>query len=452
MLSPALFRERGDTNSLVEDVLAEDGPLGRIAATNPELVTEIRQQANTPMSTKEHAKFRSALLGIVGDEVEREGKVRSQLLDNQSFMEAFSALDGFIPGITDPKRQTLEESERRQVAILFEKAQQLAPLDPEASKAVMAEARKKADTLTANVRQFMEKNRLRAQLEDGALYANADEQVQEADDIIKSLRDDMDEKGMLREPHPAIIARAFAALGRAGDLPASGINESAEAVGAQLGGLASKEGDGNMIQTAVQLAGKGLEKLKQGKDVEYLIKRLEFNKGLVQQGYIKNREQLLARYEPLGIALGEKPGEAYAVVHDAYKAEADKIPTKAQTPAEQEEDRVSSLRTMLDGELGKADEEVKNTQPDAAANLPGAASRLAKALARQANARDDVALFEDDLRQQRGGELPVMKGVEPGMVEESIKGARMRRQARTEQSTRSAVRQGIMESLRSRTR
>jgi hypothetical protein len=84
--------------------------------------------------------------------------------------------------------------------------------------------------------------------------------------------------------------------------------------------------------------------------------------------------------------------------------------------------------------------------------FPVPASRLAKALARQSNARDDVALFEDDLRQQRGGELPSMKGIEPAMVEETIKGARMRRQARTEQSTRSAVRQGIMESLRSRTR
>jgi hypothetical protein len=450
LLNPALFRARGDTNALVEDVLDEDGPLGRIAATNPELVTELRQQANTPMSTKQHAQFRSALLGLVSDEVEREGKVRSQVLDNESFMESFAALDGAIPGIRDPKRQTLEESERRQIAILFKNAQALAPLDPEASKAAMVEVRKKADLLTANVRQLMEKNRRDAQLEDRALYANADEQVQEADDIIKSLRDDMDEKGLLREPHPAIVARAFAALGRAGDLPSSGINESAEAVGAQLGGLASKEGDGNMIQTAVQLAGKGLEKLKQGKDVDYLIKRLEFNKALVLEGYKNNRQQLLARFSPLGIELGEKPGEAYAVVHDAYEEQAGKIPSKASTPESEEADRTDSLRTMLDSELSAADELVKKVKPDAAANMPGAAQKLLNAISRQQTAQDDLAIFEDDLRIGAGRDMPPLAS--GGDAAAAIQVARARRQNRTDAATRSQVRQGIMESLRSRTR
>lgn len=452
LLNPRLFRERADTNNLLEDVFAEDGPLGRLAATNPELVNELRQQAANPMQSGEHKQFRSALLGLVGQEVEKEGKIRAQVADNEGFMRAFAALDSSIPGIRDPDRFTLEESERRQIGILFDQAQQLALLDPDASKAIMAEVRKKADTLTANVRQFMEKNRRDAQLQDAALWSTAQERINETNDIIASLRDDMDERGVLRDPHPALIGRAMAALGRSSDLPGSGINEAAEAVGGVIAAGTQGSDNGNILATAISLGGQAVDKLKQRKEVGYLIQRLEFNRGLIEKGYLDDRQKLAERFRGSGIELGQAPGEAYAVVDEAYQAEADKIPAKAGRDGQERDDQVSSLRTMLDDELRSADAAVEKLRPDAAANLPGAAERLASAMLRQQIATDDLAIFEDDLRQAAGKDLASVQGVDANEAQKALQLARARRKNRSDATTRASIRRATMEALRSHTR
>lgn len=446
VVNPRLYRERGDTSRLVDDVFADGGALSRLAASNPTLMTEIRQQSETPMTSGEHEKFRSALLEMVGSEVEREAKTAYQVADNKSFMEAFSAMDGAIPGIADPERDTFEEAERKQIGIMYQQAQQMALLDPDSSKALMADVRKKADALTSNVRTFMEKGRKRAIDEDTQLFASAQEQVNETNDIIASLRHDADERGVLRSPNEALIARAFNALGRAQNLPRPGeeIADTGQNIGSGVGGL-----KGTLIGEALALGGKVVDKVTESGDVRDLIDRLEFNSKLVQEGYLQNRKTLQERYAPIGIRFGEKAGDVYAVIADAYKKESDKIPAKAQTPEQAEAERTTTLRTMLADEVASAEAQESKAKPEASANMPGAGARLAAAIQRAQSARDDRDIFEDDLRQS-GSELAAPLGAAD--TGETIKQARSRRQARDTRQMHSQIRQGIMEALRGYTR
>ncbi len=446
LLQPGLYRERGDTNALLEDALADDGPLARISASNPELVTELRQQAANPMNERQHQQFRSSILQMVQGEVDRETKVRSTLQDNQSFLESFHALDSSIPGIKDPDKFTFEEAERKQILGLYQQAQQMAVLDPEGSKAIMADVRKKADALTVNVRTFMERNRKLAMADDTALSTSAREQINETNDILESLQHDSDERGFLKSPNEALIARAMAALGRAQNLPQPGFGEAGAASGAnvanQVGGA-----KGTLIGEGMALAGKLIDKVKQSGDVKDLMERLRFNAGLIERGYQQNRQALQKRYEPLGIRFGEQPGDVSAVLEENYRAEGDKIPAKTSTPEQSKKEQADTLRQMLQDEHAAASAAVEKLSPEASANMPGASQRLAAATARAQNAADDLAVFEDDQRAAAGGPEPQTED-----AAKAISQARARRKGREEMNSRGQVRTAIQESLRSRLR
>lgn len=444
ILNPALYRERGDTSRMVESVFGEEGALARLAASNPDLATEIRQQADTPMSVGEHKKFRSGLLALVGDEVAKEQRTQYQLRDNAGFMEAFSAMDAALPGVKDPDRFTFEEAERRQIAIMYQQAQELALLDPDGSKALMADVRKKADSLTANVRTQMEQIRKAARIEDSALFNAARERISETDDVVASLRNDMDDKGVFRKPNEAIIGRALAALGRANSLPSSGINEAATAAGAQVNAAAGGGTKGLILDTAIGIGGMVANKIKEGDDVAQLIERLEFNKGLIQKSYTEDRARLEQRYKPIGIAFGAEPGEVYAVLDENYKRAADQFPAKGAEP----KDKPEALRNMLTDEQEAAQAALEDVKPEASANMPGARERLAAAIERLNLANDDLAIFDADQAEATGKPLPVA-GDDAGA--EVVK-ARQRRQARSETRAQGQVRKGIMEALRGYTR
>lgn len=459
LLRPGLFRERADTNSLLDSVFADDGALAALGAENPDLVAALRDQAGTPMSPGQHEKLRSVILGLVGDQVEKEGQIRAQVADNQAFMQAFSVLDGAIPGITDPKRNTLEESERRQVQVLFNQAQELALIDPDASKAIMTEVRKKADNLTANVRQHIEQQRKRAELEDIELFSSSDNALQllndASADYARAVASDKDIPDF-------VVEKMIKAYGAASAVAAPNLTDAAAAAisGAASGGVEGSGGkgalQGTLVGAAVGAVVTGVagtvEYFKDKKKVKQLAEYLETSKAQIRQNYAANRGKLQERYAPLGIQFGEQQGEVYAVVNDAYKAEAGKIPSKASTPESEQADRTEALRTMLESEQASADAAVEKYRPDAAANLPGAAQKLAAALARKQTAEDDLAIFEDDLRQAAGKDLTDIPGVEVADAEKAISLARARRKNRSDAATRASIRNGIMESLRSHTR
>lgn len=453
LLNPRLYRERSDTNALMEQALAEDGPLGHLAASNPTIINELRQQAEKPMSSQQHQQFRSTLIGLVQGEVERESKIRSQVANNEAFMQAFSMLDGASPGIKDPARNTLEESERRQVSLLYQQAQELALLDPEASQAIMVEVRKKADTLTANVRQQYEQLRKRASLEDVTLYSNTDNAIQ----LLRDAHEDLSRAlSSEKTPPDFVIQKALDAYGAAGIIQATslgqvGTHALGEAIGGGVGGATAGGMGGAAIGAGVGLLVGGGEKLlqhfKDKKNVAVLAEHLVLAQEQALRNYQGNRAKLVERYAPLGIEFGEQQGEVYAVLDETYRAEADKIPEKVTTKEQDADQRTLALRTMLDDELASADAAVAELGPDAAANLPGAAQRLAAALTRQQVAQDDLAIFEDDLRLAAGREMP--EGVDASAA---IEQARLRRRNRSDASTRASIRRATMEALRSHTR
>jgi hypothetical protein len=448
-MNPTLYRERLDTNNLISQAFADDGPLAGMTAENPLLAEQIRDQAETPMAPAQHRQFRSAIMQLVGAEVERETKTRNQIADNTAFMRIFSAMDAAIPGLRDPKRHTLEEEERRQIEIGYNQAQELALLDPDASKAVMADVRRRADALTANVRTHIEQVRKAARLDDSELWSNATEQLNETNDVIASLQHDTDKRGRLKSPNDALIGRATALLGRSGSLPRAGLGEAAGAnvgsqVGAQMGGT-----KGALVAVAGDLAGKIVDKFTESGDVRDLIERLQFNAQLIQQGYEQNRAALAKKYSPYGIEFGAEPGEVYATINEAYRAEAEKIPAKVQTPEESASSKNMTLRMMLQRERDNAAEAEAAVRPEASAGMRGSDSRLAAAIERSQMASDDLEIFEDDLRQAGSTDaLPLPEGAPPP----DTKAARARRQARGESRVRSQIRQGIMEALRSYTR
>ncbi len=447
-MNPRLFRERGDTNALVSDAFGEDGPLSSLSSTNPVLYDSIKQQADTPMTVQDHQKFRSAILGMVSDQVEKESKVRTQIADNQSFMQAFASLDAALPGIKNPDRFTYEEAERRQIGMMFKQAQEIALLDPDASKGIMVDVRKKADALAANTRTQMEQIRKSARLDDMALWTGAQEQVNETKDIIDSLRNDSDERGFLKSPNEALVARAMNQLGRASSLPRAGLGEAAGSaagatMGTSIGGV-----KGGLIEMGSQVLGSMVDKVTANGDIKDIIKRLEFNSQLVQAGYIQNRKALADQYAGAGIQFGEKAGEVYAVLDEQYQSEADKIPSKASDATTDKADKTNTLRSMLDEEVFSARRATEDVRPEASAGMRNSGSRYAAAMARQQAAEDDLAIFDDDQRQATGVPLVPAEGVSLEDATKAVQQARMRRQARDEASTRSSIRRGISEALR----
>lgn len=453
LLNPRLYRERADTNNLLQEVFAEGGALARLAVSSPELASELRNQAESPMTSDQHQQFRSVLLGMVAQEAAHESAVQRTIADNEGFMQAFAVMDSAIPGIRDPKRTTIEEKEREQIALLYQQAQQMALLDPEGSKAMMSEVRKKADMLTANVRQFMEQRRKAAIIEDSALWSGKQERLNEIADVVQLLQHDRDESGKFKKPNEAIIGRALAALGRASSLPDSGYSQAAAATAPALGALAGGGTRGAVVDAAVGVVGMVADKITDSREVDSLIERLQYNASLIEQGYATDRQRLFERYAPAGIEFGAEPGEAYAVIDDAYKAQASKIPEPGSDAAKEQEDRNETLRLVLTDELDSADEAVAQLAPEASANVPGAAARLAAAIERQKIARDDLAIFEDDSRQAAGVELESVEGIEDApAAQKAIEQARARRQQRQGAAMQSQIRRGIQEALRGHTR
>jgi hypothetical protein len=443
LINPSLYRERGDTNRLVDSVLGEEGALSRLAASNPDLVTEIRQQADTPMTSAEHEKFRSGLLSMVTDEVARNQKIQYTLGDNKSFFDAFKTLDGFLPGIGSAQVDTREEYERRQIETLYKQAQQAALIDPDHSSTLMGEVRKKADALTESTRTDMEKQRRVARAEDSSLWATHREKLSETSDVIAALQDDLDKKGLRRPPSPELIARASALLGRAGDFPSAGVGDAA-ADATSL--IPEKAGDsGNMLGEAVALAGKLTDKALQSNDVKYLIQRLQFNAQQVQASYTQDRAALADKYKASGLQFGEKPGEIYSVPNEAYTRAAEKIKAADKKPT----DDVDSLRGTLDDEVANAQAVVDKVAPEASANMPGAAARHQSALERLRIAQDDKAIFEAD-QQPADAKAPPTAQLDDAAVE--LQKARQRRAVRQQQQNSGLVRKATMEALRGYTR
>lgn len=441
ILNPGLYRERGDTTRLVDSVLGEDGALARLAATNPDLATEIRQQADSPMTRAEHQKFRSSLLGMVGDEVKREQQTQYQLKDNQGFYQAFRQLDGFIPGIGNKEVDTREEYERRQIDTLYQQAQEAALLDPAHSAALMGEVRKKADALTDGIRTDIEKQRRVARAEDSSLWATAREKLSETTDVVAALRDDLAKKGIRREPNAALMNRALTLLGRAGDFPTAGIVD--DAAGAVANVIPDESTAGNIAGEAIALATKGLKKGLESSDVAYLIDRLQFNAQQVAESYKQDRGALATKYKAAGLQFGEQPGEIYAVPNEAYEREAAKIQAAEKKPT----DTTDSLRGMLSEEVESATAAVEKLKPEAAANVPGAAARLAAAQERLTTARDDHAIFEAD--QPQAGGVPVL-ATDDAATE--LTKARKRRAVREQARDTGLVRKAITQTLRGYTR
>src|SRR5512139_2875721 len=101
IFNPTLYRERLDTNSLMGQVFGEDGQLAHLATDNPALLQSIRDQAEVPMAPEEHEKFRSAILGMVSAEAEKQRKIETQLGANSGYMEALSLMDSALPGARD---------------------------------------------------------------------------------------------------------------------------------------------------------------------------------------------------------------------------------------------------------------------------------------------------------------------------------------------------------------
>jgi len=458
LLNPGLYRERADTNNLVEGIFTEEGALGRLAATSPELVAEIRQQAESPMTRGEHKQFRAALLEMVGQEAAHESKVRATVADNAAFMEAFAAMDAALPGIKDPNRFTLEEAERRQIGIMFEQAQELALIDPDASRALMSEVRKKADGLTANARQYFEQLRKRAAAEDVALYSNTDNTIQLLRDAHQDLTRAIDSGKTVPE---FVLQKALNAYGAAGSMQLTslgqvGAHAVGEAIGGGLGGMTAGGLGGVAIGAAAGAAiglGEGLvAHFKDKKNVRLLADALVSAQEQAAANYQSNRAKIMERYKPVGIEFGAQQGEVYAVVDEAYKAASSSIPESARQAGKEGEEQRETLRMMLEDQLTAANLAVSELEPEASANVPGAAQRLASAIERRQMAVDDLAIFEDDLRQQAGVDFASIEGLDPAAAEKAIKEARARRQNRQAAAMQAEIRRGIRESLRSHTR
>lgn len=457
-LNPSLFRERTDTDALMRTAFGEGGQLEELRQSDPELYQALQDASDSPMQATEHRKFRSAILDMIEGEVRRKQEIDATLADNGGYMRVLSLMDQAIPGMNDPDLKTFEEGERETIQADFERAQTLAQAgDAAGSKAIMTEVKKRGDLLTANIRQRMEQDRKRATIDDATLYQTSDNAAQALRDASQDLDRAIAKNEKDGTPIPDfVLQKALSAYGAAGSLQqvTPGQAAAAAAGGAITGGGAGAAGGlpGILIGAGVGAAGVGISELrdyfKSKKNITALSQQLRDSQMQVASNYAANRQKLAERYAPLGIKFGEQQGEVYAVLADAYKAEADKIPTAAPRTAEETNaDRVESHRTRLTKEAEKAKAALEAARPDAAANLPNADRKLADANARAIQAQDDLLLFEDELA--RGGNVAE---VASGDQLQNIRDARQRRKARADALRARDRQEGMVESLRSRLR
>lgn len=458
LLNPRLFRERADTNNLVDGIFTEEGALGRLAIMHPEMAAEIRQQAESPMTAKQHQQFRSALLEMVGQEAAHESKVQATITENVNFMQAFSAMDAAIPGIRDKDKFTLEEAERRRIHIMFNQAQELALVDPDASRALMSEVKKKADDLTANTRQYFEQVRKRAAAEDISLYSAADNTAQ----MLRDAHEDLSRFIEADKDIPEfVLQKALTAYGAAGSMQLTslgqiGAHAVGEAVGGGVGGLTggglAGAGVGAVAGLGIGLTEGLISHFKDKKNIRALADTLVRAQEQVAANYQANRAKIMERYKPIGIEFGAQQGEVYAVLDEAYQAASSAIPESAAAAGREGAEQRETLALMLHDQLAAADREVDELTPQASANVPGASERLRVALERRQMAVDDMAIFEDDMRQESGQALSEIEGIDADAAQEAIKQARMRRQTRQQAAMQSETRRAIREALRSHMR
>jgi hypothetical protein len=449
--NPQLYNERVQTNKLVDSALAPDGTLAFMAASNPQLADELRSRAQQPMSSQEHEQFRSGILSLVGTEVKREQDTQYQLQDINNFRDSFHQLDGMFRQPTDatPGVISVDDARRRQVETLINQAQEVAKLDPARAKEMMADAKQKADSITEHAIGQLDKVEKSARIEDGDLASAHNEQITNINDIVGSLENDRDAKGVWRAPNPAIVARGMAQLGRASTLPTSGFSETAQAaapgVGAAVGGT-----KGGLIEAGVGLVGKVVDKITEGKDTQALIDRLNFQKQQLVKDYATNRQQLVDKYKPYGLQFGQQPGDVVAVVAQNYKDASGKIPDKTSTPEAKAADETATYRDALTQEVRDSMAAVDSLKNAAASNVPGARSDLAAAVERAGIAHDNLAIFEDDNSKQTGQPLP--QGLQGDVAAKAIQQARARRNARDITRAHSQIRSAITDSLRNFTR
>jgi hypothetical protein len=126
-------------------------------------------------------------------------------------------------------------------------------------------------------------------------------------------------------------------------------------------------------------------------------------------------------------------------VAQSYQAQADKIPDKATTPAEDEAAKNAAYETMLKKEQAAAQQALEKAQPAASARMPGADAQLAAARERASIAADDLAIFQADMQQQPDAGAEITQ-------------ARQRRTARSQREKQSQIRAAIGESLRNHIR
>lgn len=448
LLSPGLFRERLDTNALMESAFGEGGQLEDLKQTDPETYQAIRDAAANPMQPGEHVKFRSAILDMVDGEVRRKQAIDGQIADNGGYMRVLALMDRAIPGINDPDMETYEEGERAQIQAEFERAQAAAQAgDVEGSKAIMTEVRKRGDALTANTRERMEQYRKQARIEDSALYSASDNARQ-------LLRDSMEDLRKYRErgevPPDFVLDKAVKAYGAAGALQTTTAGDAAAAAlgGGVGGGGAGMAGGvpGVLIGAGTGVVTGGIGGLKDyfksKKNIAALEAQLGDTLAQVDANYASNRATLAKRFAPVGIKFGEQPGEVYSTLGDAYQAASEKIPESApRTPEQVNTDRTESLRKTLTSEQEAARAAVAAARPDAAANLPNAQSKLEKAMQREQEANDNLALFESDIA-----------GTMPGREAGDVRDARKRREERAKSQRARDRQEGIVTTLRRFTR
>lgn len=458
VINPGLFRERQDTNALMDSAFGEGGQLEELRQTDPQLYDALREASQDPMRPGEHRKFRSAILDMVQGEVERKQAIDGALADNAGYMRVFSAMDRALPGINDPDLETYEEGERQQMQLDYERAQQLAAAgDVEGAKSIMTEVRKRGDALSANNRQRMELDRKRAIIQDQGLYSGADNARQAlrdaSEDLERALAKVEREGGQVPD---FVLQKALTAYGTAGALQQTSLGDAAASaagagvVGAGAGAAAGLPGV--LIGAGTGVASVGIAELrehfKSKKNVQALAVALRDADAQVARNYQSNREKLAQSYAPSGIKFGAQPGEVYAVLADAYKAEADKVPeSPPRTPEETNSDRVESHRVRLTKELERAKAALEAARPDAAANTPNARAKLDAANKAAIEAQDNLVLFEDDIA-RGGGSAEVASGSQL----EEIRAARARRESEAKRRRAVDRQAGIVDALRSRLR
>jgi hypothetical protein len=441
LIHPGLYRERGDTNDLVEKLTAPGGALANLEYDKPELWAQIKQQADTPMSVQQHNAFQSSLYGLVQGQIDNERKVQRTTQDNTAYMSSLAELRKFAPGVNDPKLKTYEEGELEQIDLGYKQAQEMALYDPEGSKALMADVKKRGDTLTQNLRGEMEKRRKAFFQEDSSLAVNSRNALSTVGDALEDLDKAIAKGGEIPEQ---VLNKALAAYGAAGNAAQTTAGDviTQTATGAATGAPAGLVGAG--IGAAIAAGGGVIQFFKSKERVQALRENLQGVQSQINRSYADNRAALGKRAQAQGLLLGEQPGEVYSVAQ-SYQAQADKIPDKASTPAQDDAAKNTAYENMLKKEQAAAQDALAKAQAPASARMPGADAMLAAAKERASIANDDLSIFQADMQQQPGAAGQEAAGSE-------ITQARQRRAARSQHQKQSEIRAAIGESLRNHIR